>query len=167
MLQRIQTIYLLLTGISIGLLFIFDFSDIEVIKPVSEDIVTHPDAQPVTILNFLGFTNENGTTQNTIPYVFLILPGLVFALISFCIFKYKKRILQIKICQINMLLMLVILLLIFYESDKYVELYLLDHGIVYYKLGTLLPILGVIFNLLASRAIKKDEELVRSANRIR
>ena len=66
-----------------------------------------------------------------------------------------------------MLLMLAILLFIFYETDKYVELYLLKEGIGYYKFGTALPILGVIFNLLASRAIKKDEELVRSANRIR
>ena len=63
--------------------------------------------------------------------------------------------------------MLAILLFIFYETDKYVELYLLNEGIGYYKIGTALPILGVIFNLLASRTIKKDEELVRSANRIR
>lgn len=167
MLQRIQTIYLLLAGISIGLLFIFDFSVIENIKSGSEDTVVHPIVKPVTALNVFGFTNEDGTTPNTIPYTFPLLTGLVLILILFCILKYKNRILQIKICQINMLLMLAILLLIFYETDKYVELYLLKEGIGYYKFGTALPILGVIFNLLASRAIKKDEELVRSANRIR
>jgi hypothetical protein len=35
------------------------------------------------------------------------------------------------------------------------------------NLGTLFPLLCIVFNLLASKAIKKDEAMVRSANRIR
>jgi hypothetical protein len=40
-------------------------------------------------------------------------------------------------------------------------------GEVRYKLGAILPIVSVILVFLATRAIKKDEDLVRSADRIR
>jgi len=36
-----------------------------------------------------------------------------------------------------------------------------------FRLGSALPLLGIIFNLMAKRNISKDEELIRSMDRLR
>jgi len=38
---------------------------------------------------------------------------------------------------------------------------------IIYELGSFLPIIAAVFTFLASRSIKKDEDLIRSADRIR
>ena len=101
------------------------------------------------------------------PEIYFIVPyctvslTLLTALIT--IFLYNNRKLQIKLD-----ITIIVFLLLTY-AETFLIMYL-KTGIIpsYFPLiGAILPILGIIFTVLATRAIKKDENLVRSTNRIR
>lgn len=81
----------------------------------------------------------------------------------FSIFSFKKRQNQFVINRINIILNLIILGLFVYQS-----LSLSGEGASSEKgIETLLPFISVIFLVLANKAIKKDEDLVKSVDRLR
>ena len=85
------------------------------------------------------------------------------------IFLYKNRKLQITLCKLNLLFYLCVIFTVFYSGENALN-YIINLGLegeLNYKLGSILPIVSTILIFLGSRAIKKDEELVRSADRIR
>jgi hypothetical protein len=69
-----------------------------------------------------------------------------------------------KLCRLILILIFVTIGLLFYTADAISSG--LDQKVVY-KIGTYLPLLQVIFIFLAHQAIKKDDELVKSADRLR
>ena len=80
------------------------------------------------------------------------------------IFLYKKRKLQIKFCYGILGLLILSYLIIFFNfwlpnntSD----------AIVAFKVPVVFPFFAIILDILAIRAIRKDESLVRSLNRLR
>ncbi|MEX2379276.1 MAG: DUF4293 domain-containing protein [Vicingaceae bacterium] len=84
------------------------------------------------------------------------------------IFMFKKRQLQIKLSQLNLFVQVVLVAAIFFFVDSAAATNNLDTEIhVEYGLGILLAILPLVFIYLAIRAIKKDEALIRAADRIR
>jgi len=137
MIQRIQTLYLLLVAVLSGVLpFIF---------PLWQDELGE---NPVFF------------TQNT---THIILFGLSFTLSLFSIFEYKKRQNQFVLNRLNIVLNLILLGLFVYRSLK-----LPGEEISSKKgIGIFLPILVIVLLVLANRSIKKDEELVKSADRLR
>lgn len=80
------------------------------------------------------------------------------------IFLFKNRRLQMRLC------ILIIFLLIVLET---VGLYMVYHiksdmnPIFYRKIAIIFPILGIVFTYLAFRGIKKDDQLVKSYERLR
>lgn len=92
-----------------------------------------------------------------------ILNLLIIVVSVLTILKYKNRPLQYKLSNIIALLSVFMLGLFFllpYTDLKQGES-------IKYGFGSFLPILSVIFAFLAAHYIKKDEQLVRSADRIR
>jgi len=95
-----------------------------------------------------------------VPY-FMVSLTLLTSLIT--IFLYNNRKLQIK----SGIAIIIFLLLTYAET--FLIMYL-KTGIIplYFPLtGAIFPLIGIIFTVLAIRAIKKDENLVRSTDRIR
>ena len=91
--------------------------------------------------------------------LFVVSVGLAL----FSILSYKKRQNQFVINRINIILNLIILGLFVYQS-----LSLSGEGSPSKKgVETLLPAISVIFLVLANKAIKKDEDLVKSVDRLR
>lgn len=85
-----------------------------------------------------------------------------------CIAWYKKRQAQIKVAQLNLLVQAAFLAAVFFIIDGTVEgLSSFTNRIVDYQLGAYLAVLPLIFIFLGIKAIKKDEALVRAADRIR
>lgn len=83
------------------------------------------------------------------------------ALIS--IFKYKNRQLQFVLGRLNMLLNAVLVGIFVYGSLNLPgESSFSEKGI-----GVLLPIISIVFIVIANKAIKKDEDLVKSVDRFR
>ena len=99
----------------------------------------------------------------SLPVVIMI---CLIGLISFMnIFQFNRRIFQMRVCVLNMLLMAGLMILMFYyylvvKSAVGVE----RHA---FKLPLIFPVIGIILTLLAYRKIHEDEMLVQSYNRLR
>jgi hypothetical protein len=147
MFQRIQTIYIFVATVLIFLLFQLKLADIQ----VNEQFMTFAAK---------GIFNGEERVFNGLPL--LILVGISAHLELMALFLYKKRIKQIRLLVFNIILLLGLLGVVIYfayagfESPK-----------VAFKIPTAFPLVAVILNWLAIRAIGKDEALVRSLDRIR
>ena len=87
-------------------------------------------------------------------------------------FLFKKRVTQMRVVAIAFLLGVVDIFLIFiWAVDSYISKVTVPMACtdidVHYGIGTWCPIVAVILMFLAQRAIKKDEEKVRAADRLR
>lgn len=95
--------------------------------------------------------------------VYIILFGLSALLAAVSIFSYKNRQNQFVINRLNMILNFILIGLFVYHSLTLSgEAQVSEKGI-----GMLLPIFSIVFLALANRAIKRDEDLVKSVDRIR
>ena len=136
MLQRIQTIYLILAGFVLAGLYIW----------------------------FPVITTIDGVVlvSNQDPLVF----GLIFSCIALTIiavFTFKKRQTQFVLNRLNIILNFVLLGVFVYRS-----LSIPGETLVSQKgIGVLLPIISIVFLAMANKAIKKDEDLVKSVDRLR
>lgn len=98
--------------------------------------------------------------QNT---AYTLLFGATAALSIISIFSYKKRQTQFVYNRLNMILNFILLGLFVYQSlNLSGEATVSEKGI-----GMFLPIVSIILLVFANKAIKKDEDLVKSADRIR
>lgn len=146
MIQRKQTIFLLAVFL-IGILMMY--------IPFIENSRS---AENITYNLLCTFSNQelNGSIYG--PF---LLNCSVILLSFFVIFQFKKRILQYKLTYIIVVLNIIIVgmffLLSFFNDSREIKV----------TFGALLPLLGAIFAFFAAYFIKKDEELVRSADRLR
>jgi hypothetical protein len=137
MIQRIQTVYLIITFLLIGVLpFLF----------------------PLWTLND---GKDYYFMQNQI---YAILLGLSTAITFYSIISFKKRQTQFVANRLNIVLNLILLGLFVYHS-----LNLSGEAVAVSEkgIGMFLPVLAVVFLVLANKAIKKDEDLVKSVDRLR
>ncbi|QLE01546.1 DUF4293 domain-containing protein [Galbibacter sp. BG1] len=136
MLQRIQSIYLLLVVIISGVL-------------------------PFWVYLWTDNKGEAVYADNDILYSALFAVSAILAFVT--IFLYKKRKNQFVLNRLNIILNLFLLGFFVYRS-----LILSGETNVSEKgIGMLLPIVSIVFLVLANRAIKKDEDLVKSVDRLR
>ncbi|TAE65785.1 MAG: DUF4293 family protein [Bacteroidetes bacterium] len=160
MIERIQTVFLFLVAV---LMVTFMFLPIWEKKDVKTK-------ETVTLSAFsLNYSKEDGgkKMETSITSIYLvIIAGLASALSIFTIFQFKNRILQMKMVLFNTSLMFVLLLLcIFFElqGDKMIK----NPQGGSFQFGFFIPAVALLLNLFARRAIKSDEDLVRSSNRMR
>lgn len=146
MLQRVQTIFLLCCLVICLLLHY---------TPVYELVPVVNNADPAAV-------NPTFTIFKSAILVMLNAGVGVLTLVS--IFLYKRRNLQIRLVNLNLLLTLILLGLMFFAADTMSQT---NEMKVHYKYGIYLPIVQVVFFFLAARFIKRDEDLVRSADRLR
>lgn len=153
MLQRIQTVYLLIiAALAIAMLFL----------PLA---VLQSDGQ---LLKFDATGISTMTAQPELIYPtwgLFALTAVVALLALVTIFLFKKRILQIRLCVFNAVLMLGIygmfafLVWTFKGDLKNVQMTL--------KIALSFPVISLILDYLAIRNIGADEALVRSLDRLR
>lgn len=92
--------------------------------------------------------------------------SLVLSLVV--VFMFKKRQLQIKLSQLNLVIQAALVAATLFIIDGVAtELTMEGEPIVEYEAGAFLTIVPIVFLYLAIRFIKKDEALVRAADRIR
>ena len=143
MIQRIQSIYLLVaTAVSGGLIFVFNLWN-----NLKEEIFA------------IDLFARESLLLKIIPLLFLL-----SAIVSFSsIFLFKNRKLQFVVGRLVILINLFLLGLLIYVSLTLPgEVSISEKGI-----GMFLPILVVLLIVLANKAIKKDEDLVKSVDRLR
>ena len=113
-------------------------------------------------------TNTENVTRNIIATGSLLLFSLstgVACLAAFCIFLFRNRSLQFKLAIVGVIISLLLIGLEVWEIEKFKNANTLIKGTYYW--GGLLPIAMTICFILAARGVYKDEQLVKSADRLR
>nr|WP_299342018.1 DUF4293 domain-containing protein [Allomuricauda sp.] len=107
---------------------------------------------------------ENGTNIFAIDVIWISVSFFVSAALALItIFMYKNRQNQFVLNRLNMILNLFLLGFFVYRSlNLSGESEISEKGI-----GMLIPVFSIVFLVLANRAIKKDEDLVKSVDRLR
>jgi hypothetical protein len=147
MIQRIQTLYLLVSVILLGLLFALPFAEI-----VKDGLIY--------LFNFKGVSFEGVIKQNGV--IVSVLIAILLVLHGFAISDYKKRARQIVVIKYAVFGLLAMLGMFFFFTA-----YSYNGFPISYKPGFIFPLIAIILDFLAMRAIKKDEALIRSIDRIR
>ena len=144
MIQRIQTIYLLIaTILSGGSIFLFN------LWTTNEEIKF--------------FVMDSFSSNNTLLVVMAVLFFLSAALTFVTVFQFKKRQLQFVLGRLAILTNFILLgIIVYFAQNLSGEINVSEKGI-----GLLIPIFTIVLVVLANKAIKKDEELVKSVDRLR
>ena len=145
MIQRKQTIFLLLSMLVIALSFFFPILGVEGAVG-QEDLLFN--------LSAMG-----GTMSGNIGLFITMLAA--FLLNGAAIFAYKERRKQMK-----MILGGVVLMVIWYVLIV-ITIHRADVRLYHWHLSAILPLLVIILNLMAYKGVKHDENLIKSMDRIR
>ncbi|APG60194.1 DUF4293 domain-containing protein [Christiangramia salexigens] len=136
MLQRIQTVYLLLAAvISAGLIFLFPL--------------------------WYNSAGESVYAQDELIALGMFMASAAMSLVS--IFMFKNRKLQFVLGRLNIILNFFLLgVFVYWSLSLPGEMNISEKGI-----GMFLPIVSIVFLVLANKAVKRDEDLVKSVDRLR
>ena len=113
---------------------------------------------------FMGQTNGvSGQNQWPLDSVEATLEMVLMVLIVWSIFKFKQRLHQFVLNRLSIILNFVLVGVFAYQSLSLPgEASASQKGI-----GVVLPIISIVFLVLANKAIKRDEDLVKSVDRLR
>ena len=172
MIQRIQTLYLLgvavfttlvatlpLARFSAGLneMCLKSFGIVQ--TATAEDIVAAATDDYIPVKETIGLAAT--------PFLSIVVV-LALAVAVVTIFLYKRRLLQIRLCAVEIVLQLGVAAFIFFyiaRMTKVVSEFDI-HG-SYFTAVVAFPFISMILSYLALRAIVRDEAMVRSLDRIR
>ncbi|MFK7755919.1 MAG: DUF4293 domain-containing protein [Flavobacteriales bacterium] len=152
MIQRIQTLYLILAAVALSFIFL---------APIASFTGTDGVVYTLNIKDLLG---SDGSVQQAASRIsILILAPITVLSIGFMILQFKNRQKQMAIGRLIYLMLaaLITLAWFFIEANKF------ETQISGYGLGYFAPVAALPFIFLANRSIKKDEELVKSLDRLR
>jgi hypothetical protein len=158
MLQRIQSVFLSLVAIASVMLFFFPLADYynELNGNYKFFIYGVRCMDPEPAVQFSRYF--------TLPLVILAAASFIFSVIT--IFSYKNRVLQIRICAFNLITNIVLIMVVFFYYATRIQA-MTQTEPEYNYTGMVLPLISIVFLILANRAIRKDQALVKSADRLR
>ena len=143
MLQRIQTIYLLLASACAAAMFLM--------------LVYGGSLQDGAVKNFM-------VSSNFLLFIVVIL----MAIIPFAtIFLFKNRSLQTKLVWLGILISFVAIILVYLKAVDFGADKTLNFKASSFKVSAALPVLELVLLFMAFGGIRKDEKLVRSVDRLR
>lgn len=157
MIQRIQTIFLaivVLLGVVASFLSLLEFNG----------------GEATYVMNLYKTTIGTGNTEVLTKNMGVgVLQGVIQLLAIVIIFLFKKRQLQIKLGKLTILLISLQIAAIVLYSDVVREAIgpNPEDVVVSFKFGAIIPVLSLVFTYLAVHFIKKDDKMVRAADRLR
>lgn len=152
MLQRVQTIYLLIVVFLMAAILFLPLA----VMQAGDLFYT---------LDITGLSNDEQEVALIYPiWALFVLTVAMLVLPLITIFLYKKRMLQIRLCVFNAILMIG-----FYALFAFFAINLKNdlQAAISIKIALAFPMVSLILNYLAIRAIGADEMLVRSLDRLR
>lgn len=158
MIQRIQSVYILLALVAGALTFFLPFAHFYA-----------GEVQIAEYAMFGAFNVQSDTFEmaNPFPFPMWIMATLTILMTIFALVSYKKRTVQMKLVRLGFLMNLSFIVYLFFAIDKVnAELYEGSMDILYHT-GFYMPVIAVVFLFLAQRGIKSDEALVKSLDRLR
>ena len=151
--QRVQTLFLFLSGVSATLLLILGLFSL---IPANEEATY--------VANFTGVIAMGWTSIKYFNLVSFVLTSLVIIISFATIFLYKWRKLQIRMTIVGLLLMVAAIIAFAYTMWQQTEFM---QARARMQAWLILPIINLICQYLAMRNIIKDDILVRTTNRLR
>jgi hypothetical protein len=151
MIQRIQSVYLALAVILLVLCCCMPLATFEPIgmgKP--------------SVMYSLVVINGNGTITSYLPILLFCILVIAEIILVFALLGYKNRRRQMSMCRGAMLAEL--LWIICYAGILY---FCGEEFTPHISIAAFMPLIAFILTFMARRAIKKDDDLVRSAERFR
>jgi integral membrane sensor domain MASE1 len=166
MIQRIQSVFLFLLAVAvISMLFLPLWSKSDV--ATGETVVLTAFNINSYVLNTQGEPGVAGSIPSKSSMAIGLLAIAAAVIAVFEIFKFRNRLTQMKLGLLNTLVLAALLGTTFYYA-AYVTNEMVagtDNGT--YHSGFYMPIVALLLNALSNRFIKRDEDLVRSADRLR
>lgn len=148
MIQRVQTLWMLLAAVAVFLTIKFSF--------YSGTLILENTANAVTTLATDGAYHVLRATDN---FIILILTSALGTGIIINIFLFKNRSVQVKIIIGAILLECLIVFLYIRETNRY------SQG--NFNIWSALHIFIVLFLILAAKGVYKDSKLIKESNRLR
>lgn len=155
MIQRIQSIFLLLAAISMTVFMFFPLWEVQ-----------GADAENLQLTAFYLTELSQGVQNQTTTFYLAILGACSIALSIFSLVSFKDRIKQIKLNAFNSIIVSVTAAVIVYWVIKTEDI-IPNATARDPKIGFMMLILVIVFNRLATTFIRKDEKLVKDADRLR
>jgi amino acid transporter len=156
MIQRKQTIFLLLVIIASAISFFFPLAEFIGVK---DSIILF--VQKAHSLVPDSPFNQNG--YFSLPLLSATGFVILFSLIA--IFSYKNRKSQLQVIKVCILVEIIMIGLFFFYYVSSLEK--LTGGTAEYKTAVFMPLISLVFLVLAYRGVLQDEKLIRSADRLR
>ena len=180
MIQRIQSLWLLLAATAIALMIAFPIAKYDSASQagfkVSAELNLIAEDNPEMMEQIEGGIDVVMAQSGYIhTWPILVMAILMVVLIVASIFMFGNRMRQLRVVSVSFLLNAMYLFLImFWAADSFQDSFEqfastlgCAESSMSYTLGTWLPIVSIIFLLLAQHGIKKDEAKVRAADRLR
>jgi glucan phosphoethanolaminetransferase (alkaline phosphatase superfamily) len=153
MIQRIQSVFLLLLALSMLSLLVLPLWH-------KVDGLTHQELT-LTAFNFKA-TGLAAPATGAPVWIIAVLALAVAAVAVYEIFQFRNRFTQLKLGMLNLLLLVATFGAAFYFSNQG-EAFLNPKLEGQFQPAFYLPTLGLMLNLLANRFIRRDEQLVRNS----
>lgn len=157
MIQRIQTVYLIIGSVAMFLSFVFPIVVFEGMSGLDH------------VLSALSFAREDGESHkllNHIPY--MILASLAGGVLLANVLLYKNLNLQRQIGRLLYLLLIASIGTMFWLIfSNMSSLESLDLKTDFYHVGFYLPFVALIMNFMANRGMRRDQNLLKSLDRLR
>jgi Domain of unknown function (DUF4293) len=159
MFQRVQTLFLLVAIVAIALTFFMPVADISA------------EGKIIALYTNFGLMSvaTGGFPVNVDPGFVYMVAGASLVILLFCLSQFKRRKLQMLLCKISYVIFAAHMVLNFMLPGNAMEKIKLAAKIEVsgYGMAFYMPVVAILFVLLAHWRIKKDEELVKSADRLR
>lgn len=163
MIQRKQTLYLLLATVLTAILFFSTYFSIEISELDTETATV--DYGLCTLRTWGGYSNGNMFLSTT---YMAVLVGLTALVSFFTIFLYRHRWMQVRLCWALIIMQLGIMGFMAYYIVSLIGVIPVGaSGAKMYSIVDLFPLLSIVATILAYRGITADIALLRSADRIR
>ena len=153
MIQRIQTIYLLVVAI---------IMTIPLYVPIVQLLIPN-DASYNFFTYGVVLIGENSVLQAHY-WALLIMNIFTIGIPLVNVFLFKKRFLQLRLCIVEIILLIGAIILMWYHINQFADKM---NAEILYKFSLILPVICIIFMYLAIRGIFKDIKLLKSFDRIR
>ncbi len=154
MIQRIQTVYLLIVAILIGIFYFLPFASFVIEQDMS---MYH-----LSIKGLIPDAIGSKPLFHALPLIIIMTIVIITSIATIALFK--RRMIQIRLSIINIALLLGLqgLMLYFVSVSKHQLGGHLSFSVIF-----VFPIISAILTYFAIRRIAKDEALVRSMDRLR
>ncbi|MES2727171.1 MAG: DUF4293 domain-containing protein [Bacteroidota bacterium] len=173
MIQRIQTVYLIAIIILVSIMCTGSLLSMK-----QQNATNGIDEYDLNIFHFKHTEVQNAVidgkeTQTStlkvvsVQYGLIAIAAILIGLTLTIILSFKNREKQIKLTRLNFLVMSMLYAALFAKAINYMPGFEFSKLMPYSSIGVILMIFNLYLNWRVLRLIKKDDELVKSADRIR